>query len=93
MKSSDTVHLRIAQVLRVSFYSALSLMILSVVMKSLEIKAALIVATAGIGLIILGPMFGVIAAAIIALSLKNLRFFFAAIIILAIFIIAFLVGL
>jgi hypothetical protein len=71
----------------------MSLIIISVVMKTLEIKAALMVAIAGIGLIILGPMFGVIAAAIIALTIKNLKFVYAAIMILVIFIIAFLVGL
>lgn len=93
MRESDTIHLRIARALRIAFYLALILIIVSVVLKFLEIKASLVPAIIGIGLIIIAPMFGVIVGAAIVLRIKNLKFFYAALFILVIFIIAFLVGL
>jgi len=93
MRSSDTVHLRIARVLRLSAYIALILILSSIIFKSLNFRIAVYVAAAGIGLIIASPLLGVIAAGIIALKIKNLKFFFAAVSILLIFIITFLAGL
>lgn len=93
MRSSDTIHLRIAQVLRISFFSALSLIFIAVLLTFFGIAVALYVAAAGIGLVILGPMFGVVAAGVIALKIKNLAIFYAALFILAIFVTAFVMGL
>jgi hypothetical protein len=93
MPSSDTIHLRIARVLRLSAYLALILILFSIILKSLNLPVAVYAAAAGIGLIIASPLLGVIAAAVIALKIRNLKFFFAAVSILLIFIITFLAGL
>jgi len=93
MRSSDTVHLRIARILRLSAYTALILILCSIILKLLDISIAAYVAATGIGLIIASPLLGVIAAAIIALQIKNIKFLFAAISILLIFIVTFLAGL
>lgn len=93
MSSSDIVHLRIARALRLSAYTALVLILCSIILKSLDIPIAVYVAAAGIGLIIASPLLGVVAAAVIALQIRNLKFLFAAISILLIFIVTFLAGL
>lgn len=92
MRSSDTIHLRIARSLRASVYSALILVLISVILKFLGLNQAFFIAAAGIGLILIGPMAGLVTVAAIALAKKNLKHFYAALFILSIFITAFLVG-
>gem|GEM_PF-5795634 len=52
MKDNDTIHIRIAQVLRVIEYSALTVILISLGLEFINIKEAVFGAFAGIGLIV-----------------------------------------
>jgi len=92
LKDNDTIHLRIAQVLRVLEYSALAVILASLGLEFMNIKRAVIGAIAGIGLIVFAPITGIIAIAVISFLSKDYKYLAASVIILLIFITAFLVS-
>ncbi|UCC80101.1 MAG: hypothetical protein JSW64_01715 [Candidatus Zixiibacteriota bacterium] len=92
MKDNDTVHLRIAQTLRVLEYSALGLILLSLGLYLSNIDRAVIGAKAGIGLVVFTPVTGVLAAAIISFLNKRYRYMALSLLILLIFIVAVVVS-
>lgn len=88
MKDNDTIHLRIAEVLRSVEYSALSLILLALGLRLLDIDCAFLAANTGIGLIVFAPVTGILAVAVISFINKNYRYMMLSLSILLIFTIA-----
>jgi uncharacterized membrane protein len=88
LKDSDTIHIRIAQILRALEYVALSLILISFGLKSLKIEDAIYGVLAGIGLSIAAPISGIIAIAVFSWNSRNYRYLAASLLILLFFIIA-----
>ncbi len=92
LKDDDTVHLRIAQILRILEYSALALILLSLGLYLFNIDKAVIGAKAGIGLIVFAPVTGIIATAVISFLNRSYKYMMLSLFILLIFILAVVVS-
>jgi hypothetical protein len=88
LKDSDTIHVRIAQILRALEYAALIVILFSLALKFINYDKAIIGAKAGIGLIIFAPVTGIIAIGVIAFLSKSYRYFMTSLLILLILLIA-----
>ena len=93
MKENDTIHIRIAQLLRALEYTALIIIALSIALNFVKIDRAFYVAKAGIGLIIFAPIAGVIAVLVISIKSRDAKYIFASSFILLIFAISVVIGL
>ena len=93
MKDNDTIHIRIAQILRAMEYTALIAILFALGLSFFNNDKAILGAKAGIGLIILAPVTGIIAVCVISLLSRSYKYTVASILILTIFIIAVLVNL
>ncbi|UCE66932.1 MAG: hypothetical protein JSU85_02665 [Candidatus Zixiibacteriota bacterium] len=92
MKDNNTLSLRIAQILRILEYSALTLILLSLGLYLFNIDKALIGAKAGIGLIVFAPVTGILATAVIFFLNRSYKYMTLSLFILLIFIIAVVVS-
>ena len=93
MKDSDTIQVRIAQMLRALEYTALIILLISLVLRFLDSERALPAAKAGIGLVIFAPVAGIIAVGIISLASRSYKYVVISLMILLIFVIAVVVNL
>ncbi len=91
--NSDTIRLRIAQTLRSIVYFALLLLLFSLILRYLHEASSKYFALCGIGLIVIGPLMGILAAGIFAFIGKNNKLLISSILLILIYIIAYIVSL
>lgn len=93
IQKSDTIYLMIAQTLRTVVYSALLFLLLSLILRYLHETSSKYFAICGIGLIVIGPLTGIFAAGIFAFIGKNNKLLICSILLIFIYIIAYIVSL
>ena len=90
---SDTIHIRVAQVLRIIVYVALAIISLSLILEISGIKYSSEGVIGGISLVVAAPLSGVITVLIVSISTGNKRNLATSAAILLIFILALAVSL
>lgn len=88
MEADETVHLRVAKVLRTMEYSAMILLLTALISRFFHFKYSIAGIIGGISLIVIAPEAGVITIAAVSISTKNKRNLAAAVAILLIYALA-----
>ncbi len=81
-----------ARSLKIFEYAAVSLLLITVITRFAGFSISKTVAIVGIGLMVVAPLAGVITAGVISLRSGNRKLFYMAIIIVAVYVAAFLAG-